>query len=303
MTFSIKDLRKSRGSNFEAITKALTKPAGGFSDDEGFFKLERDKAGNASATIRFMPKHPDDELPWVQLYTHGFKGPTGRWYIENSRTTLGEEDPVSEMNRELWNSGSEANKKIARDRKRKTQYIANVLVIADPKHPENEGKVMHFKFGKKIFEKIMDKATPTFEDEKPVDVFDPDTGAEFKLRMRQVDGYPNYDKSEFSDPKPIGDSDDEINAVLGQIKPLKVFLDPSQFKSYDELAKKLNYTLSAPAKPGSLSPRQAADQMEEASAPAEKQAKAPRSVPEKAPAVDVPEEDGDTEEYFRSLAA
>ena len=196
----IQALRAMRKNDFGSISTAFEKIANpsteskGYADDR-FWKLEGDKAGNGTATIRFLPRVEGDELPWVRIFSHGFQGPTGKWYIENSLTTLGEQDPVSELNSQLWNSGVEANKKIAQNQKRRLSYIANVLVISDPKHPENEGKVVLFKFGKKIFDKIMDKARPTFEDEKPVNVFDFWEGANFKLRMRKKDGFTNYDES------------------------------------------------------------------------------------------------------------
>lgn len=249
MTFSIADLRKSRG-DFTAITKALEKTNGGYENDEAdFFKVQRDKAGNGSAVLRFLPKHPEDDLPWVQVYSHSFQGPTGRWYIENCRTTIGEEDPVAAAARALWSTGLEKDKEVARKYKRKLSYIANVLVVAAPGQPELENTVMRFKFGKKIFEKIMDKAKPTFEDEKPLNVFDPFDGADFKLRMRQVDGFPNYDTSVFSEPKPIAESDDEILSILNQMKPLKEFIDPSKFKSYEELEKKFNSVINGRVAP------------------------------------------------------
>jgi len=173
----IQTLRKMRNSDFGQISQAFDKIANPQTEtksyaDDRFWRLEGDKAGNGTATIRFLPRVEGDDLPWVRIFSHGFQGPTGKWYIENSLTTLSENDPVGELNTQLWNSGSEANKEIARKQKRKLSFIANILVVSDPKHPENEGKVFLFKFGKKIFDKIMDKARPTFEDEKPVNVFD-----------------------------------------------------------------------------------------------------------------------------------
>lgn len=305
MTFDISTLRKARNNDFGAITKALSKTTENSRGDEAdFFKLEKDKAGNASAVIRFLPQHPDDELPWVQLYSHAFQGPTGRWYIENSRTTLGnsEPDPISEVNRSLWNSGTEKDKEIARKQKRKTSYVANILVISDPKHPENEGKVMRFKFGKKIYEKIMDKATPTFEDEAPVNVFDIDEGAEFKLRMRQVDGYPNYDTSVFSEPKPLADSDDEIVSILNQMKPLKEFIAPGKFKSYDELKKKYDSVMNSPA--AAARAEEVVEQMREE--PVREAKKTTRVVEEQTAKSSKPawEDDSsdDIEDYFKAIA-
>lgn len=302
MTFSLADLRKSRGQDLTSITKALQKMSdGGQKDDEAdFFKLQKDKAGNASAVIRFLPKHPDDELPWVQLYSHGFQGPSGRWYIENSRTTLGESDPVSEENRKLWSTGLESDKELARKQKRKLNYIANILVVSCPTQPELEGKTMRFKFGKKIFEKIMDKIQPTFEDEAPVNVFDAFEGADLKLRMRQVEGYPNYDTSVFSEPKPIDHDEERILEVLNSMKPLKEFVDPAKFKSYDELKKKYNQVMTGST--GDAATAEAAVEamiQEPKKTPkAEKVVESKvKTAPKSAPA----EEDEDIEEYFKKL--
>jgi hypothetical protein len=196
----INTLRKMRGTNFAKISGEFEKIANPQSEsksyqDDRLWKLEADKAGNGTATIRFLPNPNGDDLPWVRVFNHGFQGPTGKWYIENSLSTIGEADPVGELNSRLWNSGNESDKDIARKQKRKLTYIANILIISDPKHPENEGQVRLFRFGKKIFDKIMDKARPTFEDETPVNVFDLWEGADFKLRQRKVEGYANYDQS------------------------------------------------------------------------------------------------------------
>ena len=248
----LKTLRASRKSDFSKITAEFDKADTGEGqkksyEDTRFWKPERDKAGNATATIRFLNRTEGDELPWVKIWTHGFKGPTGRWYIENSLTTIGQPDPVGELNMRLWNSTGDDNspaRKQARDQKRKLSYITNILVVNDPKHPENNGKVFLFKFGKKIFDKIMDKARPTFEDEEPINVFDYWEGANFKLRMRQVEGYPNYDSSEFESPRPIADDDEDILEVVKQQYALAEFNDPKNFKSYEELKRKLDSVLS-----------------------------------------------------------
>lgn len=260
----IQTLRKMRNSDFGKIAGEFEKIANPQTEsksyqDDRFWKLEADKAGNASATIRFLPRTVKivdgnevvDELPWVRVFSHGFQGPTGKWYIENSLTTLNETDPVGELNSRLWNTGNEVDKETARKQKRRLHYIANVLIVSDPKHPENEGQVKLFKFGKKIFDKIMDKARPTFEDETPVNVFDLWEGADFKLRMRKVDGYPNYDQSVFQEPTAIaGGDEDKILVVVNKQYLLSEFLDPKNFKTYDELARKLASVLdtnSAPA--------------------------------------------------------
>ena len=240
-------LRASRNQDFSKITSAFDSDNGGGSksyEDNRFWKLERDKAGNGNAVIRFLPRVEGDELPWVKIFSHGFKGPTGKWYIENSLTTIGKQDPVGELNTTLWNSGSDANKEIARSQKRRLQYISNILVVSDPAHPENNGKVMLFKYGKKIFDMIMNKAQPTFEDEKPVNVFDLWEGANFKIRMRTVEGYPNYDQSVFAEPTLVAPSDEQILAVVNQQYKLAEFLDAKNFKSYEELKAKLDSVLS-----------------------------------------------------------
>lgn len=240
----INTLRKMRNQDFGKISSEFEKIANPQSDsksyqDDRFWKLEADKAGNGTATIRFLPRAEGDELPWVKIFSHGFQGPTGKWYIENSLTTIGENDPVGELNSRLWNTGSDADKETARKQKRKLSYIANVLIVSDPKHPENEGKVKLFKFGKKIFDKIMDKARPTFEDETPVNVFDLWEGADFKLRMRKVDGYPNYDQSAFQEPSAITEDEDKMLSIVNSQHKLSEFLDRKNFKTYEELSRKL----------------------------------------------------------------
>ena len=245
----INTLRAMRTNDFSKISSAFESDTNGGKnyEDNRFWKLERDKAGNANAIIRFLPRVEGDELPWVKVFSHGFKGPTGKWYIENSLTTVGKQDPVGELNTTLWNSGSDANKEIARSQKRRLTYISNILVVSDPAHPENNGKVMLFKYGKKIFDMIMNKAQPTFEDEKPVNVFDLWEGANFKIRMRTVEGYPNYDQSVFAEQTPVAASDEAILAIVNQQVKLAEFVDPTntkQFKSYEELKAKLDSVLS-----------------------------------------------------------
>lgn len=240
----INTLRKMRNSDFGKISSEFDKIANPQSEtksyqDDRFWKLEADKAGNGTATIRFLPRAEGDELPWVKIFSHGFQGPTGKWYIENSLTTIGENDPVGELNSRLWNTGNEADKETARKQKRKLSYVANVLIVSDPKHPENEGKVKLFKFGKKIFDKIMDKARPTFEDETPVNVFDLWEGADFKLRMRKVDGYPNYDQSAFQEPSAITEDEEKLLSIVNGQHKLSEFLDRKNFKTYEELSRKL----------------------------------------------------------------
>ncbi len=243
---SLSDLRKSRGG-FDSLMKEVEKIANPQSESRGaddrYWQPEVDKAGNGYAVIRFLAPPKGEELPWVRVWNHGFKGPSGKWYIENSLTTLGKADPVSEYNTELWNSGSEANKEIARQQKRKLSYITNILIVKDPAHPENEGKVFLYKFGKKIFDKIKDVAEPQFEDEKPINPFDFWEGANFKLKIRNVEGYRNYDKSEFDSISSISDSDDAIEAIWNKQHSLTQFLDEKHFKSYDELKKKFEMVM------------------------------------------------------------
>ena len=245
---SLADLRKSRGG-FDSLMKEVEKIANPQSEsnnrnDDRFWQPEVDKAGNGYAVIRFLAPPKGEELPWVRVWNHGFQGPTGKWYIENSLTTIGKTDPVSEFNTELWNSGSEANKEVARKQKRKLTYYTNILIVQDSKHPENEGKVFLFKFGKKIFDKIKDVAEPQFEDEKPLNPFDFWEGANFKLKIRNVEGYRNYDKSEFDTPSSISEDDSIIENIWNKQHSLTTFLDPKNFKSYEDLKKKLDMVLS-----------------------------------------------------------
>ena len=254
MNTSIAALKRSR-SNLEALTKELSGVVSNQSKvsyvDDRFWKPELDKTGNGYAVLRFLPAVKDEDLPWVKMWSHAFQGPGG-WYIENSLTTMNQKDPVSEENSRLWISGIEADKEIARKRKRKLSYYANVLIVSDPKHPENEGQVKLFKFGKKIFDKITDKMQPQFEDEKPINPFDFWEGADFKLKIRKVDGFWNYDKSEFDSPKPIADNDESIEGIWTKQYPLKPFLEASNFKSYDELKSKLDKVLTGSRSTGTV---------------------------------------------------
>ena len=244
MSFSA--LKESSGK-FDKLQNELEKlntptNTSSFQDDR-FWKPELDKSGNGYAIIRFLPQPADEELPWVRLWNHAFKGPGG-WYIENSLTTVNKKDPVSEYNTELWNSGNESDKDIARKQKRVLKYFANIYVVSDAKHPENEGKVMLFRFGKKIFDKITEAMNPEFADEEALNPFDLWKGANFKLKIRKVDGYWNYDKSEFSAPSQLLDTDEELEEVWNKEHSLKAFVAPDQFKSYDELKEKLNRILT-----------------------------------------------------------
>ena len=227
-----------------AAEKENTSPDKKSYTDERLWKPELDKTGNGYAVIRFLPAVKGEDLPWAKLWNHAFQGPTGQWYIENSLTTLGQKDPVSEMNSAYWNSGVESDKEIARRQKRKLQYYSNIYVVSDSRHPEHEGKVFLFRFGKKIFDKITEAMKPEFEDETPINPFDFWEGANFKLKIRKVDGYWNYDKSEFEGPSAVFDNDEAIEELWNKQFPLKPFLAPENFKSYDELKAKLDRVLT-----------------------------------------------------------
>ena len=279
-------LKNSRNS-FEKLTKAVesinsNSENSGSKGDDRFWSPEVDKAGNGMAIIRFLPAPAvdgDDALPWVRIFDHGFQGPGG-WYIENSLTTLNQKDPVSEYNSILWNSGIEANKEIARKQKRRLHYIANVLIVSDPKNPENEGQIRLYKFGKKIFDKITEAMNPQFEDEEAINPFDFWGGANFKIKIRQVEGYRNYDKSEFDKPSAVSSDDAELERIWKKEYSLKEFLDPKNFKPYDVLKAKLDKVLAL-----------------DGAAPVAK-TKAEDFVPKTSPDLD----DDEELDYFKSLA-
>lgn len=238
---SFKDLKKNRMSNLESLSKQVEKLAEKPSyEDDRIWKCERDKSGNGYAVIRFLPASNNEDMPWVQMWSHGFKGPGG-WYIENSLTTLGKDDPVSKANTALWNSGVESDKNIARDRKRKLSYYSNILVLEDSANAENEGKVFLYRYGKKIFEKITSVMNPEFKDETPLNPFDFWEGANFKIKIRQVDGYANYDKSEFASQSKLYDGDDaKCEAIWKQQHSLQDLVTVDKFKSYQELEARFN---------------------------------------------------------------
>jgi gp32 DNA binding protein like len=296
---SLSSLKK--GSSLDKLKKAVEQSSagntGGKNVDDRFWQPEVDAAGNGYAVIRFLDTPAvdgEDGLPWVQIWSHGFQGPGG-WYIENSLTTLGKTDPVSEYNTVLWNSGIEANKEIARKQKRKLTYIANILVVSDAKRPQNEGKVFLFKFGKKIFDKIKEQLEPQFADETPMNPFDFWKGANFKVKIRNVEGYRNYDKSEFEAPAALfsGD-DDKIEKVWKSAHSLKEFLKPENFKSYDELKAKLDKVLGAGGATAA-----AAKKIEDEEAPAP----VVRSAPAKKVTAEDVSVDDDDMAFFEKLAA
>jgi len=247
MTSSFADLKRSRTSNLESLLKETQKinqpnTAQGGPDDR-FWKPTVDKAGNGYAVIRFLPAPQGEELPWVRYWHHGFQGPSGQWYIENSLTTLGKKDPLTEYNNMLWNRGDQAGKDQARKQKRTLTYIANIYVVSDPSAPQNEGKTFLFKFGKKIFDKLNEAMDPQFEDETPINPFDLWGGANFKMKIRNVEGYRNYDKSEFDSSSALLDDDDELEALWKGEYALAEFTDPKNFKTYEELEDRLNKVL------------------------------------------------------------
>jgi hypothetical protein len=241
---SFADLKNKSKFGFDKLTQEIEKlQATGGSSDDRFWKPEMDKSGNGYAVIRFLPAPEGEELPWAKVWSHGFQG-TGGWYIENSLTTLGKKDPVSELNRTLWNSGLDSDKEIARKQKRKLSYYSNIYVVSDPTNPSNEGKIFLFKYGKKIFDKIQAAMQPEFQDESPINPFDFWEGANFKLKIRKVEGYWNYDKSEFAAPSLLEDmSDSEMEALWRREYPLAEFMEAKNFKSYEELEARLNVVL------------------------------------------------------------
>ena len=221
--------------------------------DERLWKPQLDKTGNGYAVLRFLPAIKGEDLPWAKVWNHAFQGPTGQWYIENSLTTQGQNDPVSEHNTRLWNSGVESDKEIARKQKRKLQYFSNIYVVTDTKNPDNEGKVFLYRFGKKIFDKLMEAMQPAFDDEEPINPFDFWKGANFKLKIRKVDGYWNYDKSEFDNPSAVFEGDDEkLEKAYNKLHSLQEFVGPDSFKTYDELKEKLHKVLTGTSVRGTV---------------------------------------------------
>ena len=297
---SFESLKRNRGTDISQLVKAAEAVGGGEKknyDDERIWKPTVDKAGNGYAVLRFLPAAEGSELPWVRYWDHGFKGPTGLWYIENSLTSIGQPDPVGELNSRLWNSGIEADKETARAQKRRLHYVVNALVVEDPSAPHNQGRVVLYKFGKKIFDKIMDVMQPSFADEKAINPFDFWDGANFKLKIRQVEGYRNYDKSEFASGTSLYDGDEaKLEAVYNQLHDLNEFNDAKNYKTYDELKTKLARVLGEESSMGAPTMRQ------------ESQMNAPAPQPEYKVAEPITAEevnlqsDDDTMSYFAKLA-
>lgn len=245
MSFS--DFKKKSKNSIEQLAKKLEQDIGTKKDykDDRFWRPELDKTGSGYAVIRFLPAVEGEDIPWAKIYSHAFRG-KGGWFIENCPTTKNEKCPICEMNNELWNSGIESDKNIARDRKRKLNYISNILVISDPANPQNEGKVFLFKYGKKIFDKIQEAMKPDFQDENPLNPFDFWAGANFRMKIRNVAGYVNYDKSEFDSPSALMDGDDKKLEVLWKKQyPLNEFTDASNFKAYEDLKKRAQTVLGS----------------------------------------------------------
>jgi len=247
MSFASLKKASSAGNTFAKLTQEIEKlnqPQGGGGADERLWKPELDKSGNGYAVVRFLPAPDGEDMPWAKIWSHSFKGPGGQWYIENSLTTIGKDDPVGELNRELWNSGREQDKATARVQKRKLSYYSNIYVVSDPAHPENEGRVFLYKYGKKIFDKLVEAMQPAFADETPLDPFNFWKGADFKVKIRKVDGYWNYDKSEFAAPATLGGFDDaDLEAIWKKGYSLSEFEDQKNFKSYEQLQSRLNLVL------------------------------------------------------------
>ena len=243
MSFANLKKQSKLGSLTAKLVKEVEKMNNnGASGDDRLWKLDVDKSGNGYAVIRFLPAPENEDLPFVKLYSHAFQG-SGGWYIENSLTTLGQKDPVSEYNSQLWNNGTDAGKEMARKQKRKLTYISNIYVVKDPANPENEGKTFLYKYGKKIFDKLTAAMQPEFEDEEAIDPFDFWQGANFKLKAKNVAGYRNYDSSEFAAVSPLLDDDDAMEAIWKKEASLSEFVEPAQFKTYDELKVRLEYVL------------------------------------------------------------
>mgnify|MGYP000562849111 CR=1 FL=1 len=287
---------KRNSNSFEKLSKAVEATSTGSDanskDDNRFWQPEVDKAGNGMATIRFLPASPqdgDDGLPWVKIFSHGFQGPGG-WLIDNCLTTKNQQCPVCEHNNRLWNSGVEANKEIVRKQKRKLNYIANVYIVSDPKHPENEGQVKLFKFGKKIFDKITEAMNPAFEDETAINPFDMWTGANFKLKIRKVEGYQNYDKSEFESASPLLNDDDALEKIWKSQASLLELVADKEFKPYDSLKTRLDKVLGITTSIDEDGGPRARTTVEQA-----------KAAPKKAP-VDLVGTDDDDMAYFSKLA-
>ncbi|MDA7536921.1 single-stranded DNA-binding protein [bacterium] len=300
---SFANLKRNR-ADIASLTKAAESVGGSPKQsyvDDRYWKPTVDKAGNGYAVIRFLPAAEGEELPWVRYWDHGFKGPTGQWYIENSLTTIGKEDPVSEMNSVLWNSGRDEDKEIARSRKRRLHYVSNIMVVSDPANPSNDGKTFLYIYGKKIFDKIMDVMQPQFQDETPVNPYDFWEGADFKLKIQQVAGYRNYDKSEFAGQRALSDDDTKLESIYNTLYSLNEIVDPKNYKTYEELKAKLNRVLGEEG--AVMTTAESVSLDETASAPTYREAAEPvPQQPSFTPQVADNTDDDDSLSYFNKLA-
>jgi len=299
---SFEQLKQNRSAAIDKLINAAAKDTEKKSyGDDRFWTPTVDKAGNGYAIIRFLPAGKGEDLPWIKYWDHGFKGPTGRWYIENSLTSIGQNDPVSEMNTQLWNSGREEDKETARMRKRRLHHVSNILVVSDSANPQNEGKVFLYKYGKKIMDKVMDVMQPQFQDEKPVNPFDFWGGANFKLKIRNFEGYRNYDKSEFDSQTELFDGEEaKLEAIYEKLHGLNEFINQESYKSYADLKKKLYEVLGEEQLANTFS----TDTQVELNETREVKVDAPAAVAAPAQS-DVSldtEDDGDTLSYFAKLA-
>jgi len=262
--------------------------------DDRVWKPTVDKVGNGYAEFRFLPAPEGEDLPWVRYWDHGFKGPTGQWYIEKSLTSIGQQDPVGELNSTLWNSGHDEDKETARRQKRRLHYVSNIYIVSDPGNPDNNGKVFLYQYGKKIFDKIMDVMQPSFQDETPMNPFDFWEGGNFKLKIRQVEGYRNYDKSEFASASVLYEDEAKLETIYNMMHPIGEWADPANYKSYDELKKKLDTILARTSTPT----------MAQQSQLGEETAAAPMKELQPVTAAEMPaaDEDDDTLSYFAKIA-
>ena len=294
-------------SNLGSLTAKLVKEvekvnnsSGG--GDERLWKPELDKSGNGYAVIRFLPAPDKEEIPWAKLYTHAFQGPGG-WYIENSLTTVGGKDPVSDYNRELWNSGNESDKDVVRKQKRKLSYYSNIYVVKDPTNPQNEGKVFLFKYGKKIFDKVMEAMQPEFDDEEAINPFDFWQGANFKLKIVKKDGFWNYDKSEFDSVAPLLDDDDALEAIWKKEYSLAAVTAADQFKSYEDLERRLKYVLGKkPAQSRYIPDSELEDESEGYNSRSVAEETVTKAVSTPTPSTTVDKDEDDALSYFQKLA-
>tara|TARA_R110002096_G_scaffold69149_7_gene166430 strand:- start:34943 stop:35872 length:930 start_codon:yes stop_codon:yes gene_type:complete len=301
---------KSKSADISKLVSAATEAAGSAGakkaswDDDRVWKPTVDESGNGYAVVRFLPANEGQDLPWVRYWDHGFKGPTGKWYIEKSLTTIGQTDPVGELNSRLWNSGIEDDKETARRQKRRLHYVSNIMVISDPANPANNGKVFMYVYGKKIFDKVMDLMQPEFPGETPVNPFDFWNGADFQLKIRNVAGYRNYDKSDFKAPGPLLEADEvKLETVYNAMHDTFEYADPTKYKSYDELKQKLEMVLGMSTGMGSAIKNDALTQT--ATAAPMHQANEPTFVQQEAPAVGatVATDEDETLSYFAKMAA